>query len=178
MHLVLHCGCWDWLAWCQYTVTCWDSKFDLQLLSQCGSTYTYLSKSIPEMHEHVALMISNHQATLADLMLQLTMISLGCTAPIHLCFRVARSFVYLVHHLTVVHLWCTFGHDEKSQLSSKEEKGNNCWCCNHIITGWLSQSSVCVCVLLKRIWATSLRNTCTYRNNLNNIFECNDQSWL
>ena len=29
---------WDWLARCQYTVTGWGRKFDLQLLSQCGST--------------------------------------------------------------------------------------------------------------------------------------------
>ena len=37
-HLALQGQCWDWLAWCQYTVTGWDGKFDLQLLSQCGST--------------------------------------------------------------------------------------------------------------------------------------------
>ena len=29
---------WNWLAWCQYTVIGWDKKFELQLLSQCGST--------------------------------------------------------------------------------------------------------------------------------------------
>ena len=29
---------WDWSARCLYTVTGWDGKFGLQLLSQCGST--------------------------------------------------------------------------------------------------------------------------------------------
>ena len=29
---------WDWFARCQCTVTEWGKKFDLQLLSQCGST--------------------------------------------------------------------------------------------------------------------------------------------
>ena len=29
---------WDWSARCQYTVTGWGRKFDLQLLSQCGRT--------------------------------------------------------------------------------------------------------------------------------------------
>ena len=29
---------WDWSARCQYTVTGWGRTFDLQLLSQCGST--------------------------------------------------------------------------------------------------------------------------------------------
>ena len=33
---------WNWLAWCQYTVTGWDRKFGLQLLSQCGSMYNCL----------------------------------------------------------------------------------------------------------------------------------------
>ena len=41
--------CWGWLAWCQYTVTGWDSKFDLQHLSRCGSTYDCLSRSVPEI---------------------------------------------------------------------------------------------------------------------------------
>ena len=36
--LALQGQCWDWSAWCQYIVTGWDRKFDLQLLSQCGST--------------------------------------------------------------------------------------------------------------------------------------------
>ena len=30
------------------------SKFDLQLLYLCGSTYTCLSRSDPEIHQHVA----------------------------------------------------------------------------------------------------------------------------
>ena len=29
---------WDWSARCQYTVTGWGRTFDLQLVSQCGST--------------------------------------------------------------------------------------------------------------------------------------------
>ena len=32
----------DWLARCQYTVTRWDRKFDLQLLSQSGSKWICL----------------------------------------------------------------------------------------------------------------------------------------
>ena len=36
--LALQGQCWDWSARCQYTMTGWDGKFDLQLLSQCGST--------------------------------------------------------------------------------------------------------------------------------------------
>ena len=36
-------------------------KFDLQLLSQCGSTYNCLSSSVPEIYEHVARMLSNQQ---------------------------------------------------------------------------------------------------------------------
>ena len=31
--------CWDWLAQCQYTVTWWNRKFYLQLVSHCGSMY-------------------------------------------------------------------------------------------------------------------------------------------
>ena len=46
-----HC---DWLAWCQYTVTECDKKFDLQLLSQCGSTCTCPSRSVPYIHQLVA----------------------------------------------------------------------------------------------------------------------------
>ena len=48
--LALYTQRWDWLIWCQYTVTGWDSKLDLQLLSQCGSTYTNLSRSVPETY--------------------------------------------------------------------------------------------------------------------------------
>ena len=36
-------------------------KFDLQLLSQCGSTYNCLSRSVPEIHTHVAGTLSNQQ---------------------------------------------------------------------------------------------------------------------
>ena len=59
--LALYSQCWDWLARCQYTVTGWDGKFDLQLLSQCGSTQNCLSRSVPEIHSHVAGMLSNQQ---------------------------------------------------------------------------------------------------------------------
>ena len=45
------------------TVTGWDGKFDLQLLSQCGSTSTCLSRSVPEIHWHVAWTFSNQQTT-------------------------------------------------------------------------------------------------------------------
>ena len=40
--------CWDWPARCQYFVTGLDSKFGPQLLSQCGRTYTCLSRSVSE----------------------------------------------------------------------------------------------------------------------------------
>ena len=36
--LALYGQRWDWSAQCQCTVTGWGRKFDLQLLSQCGST--------------------------------------------------------------------------------------------------------------------------------------------
>ena len=51
----------DWLAQCQHTVTGWDGKFDLQLLSQCGSMQNCLSRSIPEIHWHVDGTLSNQQ---------------------------------------------------------------------------------------------------------------------
>ena len=38
---------WDWSARCQYTVTGWGWKVDLQLLSQCGSTVNCLSRIRP-----------------------------------------------------------------------------------------------------------------------------------
>ena len=41
----------DWVRW----------KFDLQLLSQCGSTYNCLSRSVPVIHSHVAGMLSNQK---------------------------------------------------------------------------------------------------------------------
>ena len=46
---------WDWLAWCQYTVTGWGRKFDVQLLSQCGSTHNCLSRSVPEIYTSMLL---------------------------------------------------------------------------------------------------------------------------
>ena len=36
------------------------NKFDRQLLSQCGSTYKCLSRSVPEIHRHVAGTVSYH----------------------------------------------------------------------------------------------------------------------
>ena len=48
--LALQGQCGDWLAQYQYTVTGWSRKFDLQLLSQCGSTLTCLSRSAHELH--------------------------------------------------------------------------------------------------------------------------------
>ena len=53
---------WDRSARCQYTVTGWDGKFDLQLLFQCGSTSNCLGRSVPEIHSHVAGTLSK-QAT-------------------------------------------------------------------------------------------------------------------
>ena len=38
---------WEWLAQCQYTVIGCNRKFDAQLLSQCGSMYNGLSRSVP-----------------------------------------------------------------------------------------------------------------------------------
>ena len=46
--------CWDWLAWCQYTVTGRDSRVHLHFLSQCGSTNICLSGWVPEIHWRVA----------------------------------------------------------------------------------------------------------------------------
>ena len=43
------------LAWCQYSVTARDKKKkDPQIPSQCGRTYTSLSRSVPEINQHVA----------------------------------------------------------------------------------------------------------------------------
>ena len=53
---------WEYLVRCQHTVTGWDKKFDLQLLSQCGSTCSCLSRSVLEIHSHVAGTLSK-QAT-------------------------------------------------------------------------------------------------------------------
>ena len=45
---------WDWSARCQYTVTGWGRQFDQQLLSQCGSMCTCVSRLGPEIHRRVA----------------------------------------------------------------------------------------------------------------------------
>ena len=42
--------CLDWLALCQYIVTWWGSKFDLQLQSQCGSMYNCLRSLRKALH--------------------------------------------------------------------------------------------------------------------------------
>ena len=61
--LVLKGQHWDWLAWCQYTVTGWNRMFDLQLLRQCVSMYNRLSRSVHEIHYHVAGRLSHQQTT-------------------------------------------------------------------------------------------------------------------
>ena len=43
---VIQGQCWDWSARCQYTVTGWDGKFGLQLLSQCGGTWNWADPSL------------------------------------------------------------------------------------------------------------------------------------
>ena len=45
-------------------MTEWDGKFVLQLLSQCGSKNNCLSRSVPEIHSHVAGTLSNQQTNL------------------------------------------------------------------------------------------------------------------
>ena len=49
-------------------MTGWGSKFDLQLLSQCGSTYYCLRRSIPEIHQIVAGTLSNQQSFVLSLL--------------------------------------------------------------------------------------------------------------
>ena len=39
----------------------WLGLGDLQLLSRCGSTYTCHSRSVPEIHQHVAGTLSSQQ---------------------------------------------------------------------------------------------------------------------
>ena len=63
--LLLLGQCWDWLAWCQYTVIGWDGKFDLQLLSQCG-------RSVLEIHSHVAGTLSKQQTSKLPTHLEIT----------------------------------------------------------------------------------------------------------
>ena len=48
---------------CQYTVTGRDRKFDLQLLSQCGSMHNCLNRSVSEIHQRVAGTLSSQQTT-------------------------------------------------------------------------------------------------------------------
>ena len=48
--LAVYCPCSDRLAWRQFTVTVWDSKYYLQPLSRSGGTSDCLSKPVPEMH--------------------------------------------------------------------------------------------------------------------------------
>ena len=44
-------GQWqDWLTWCPYTVTGWDSNFESHHLSQCGSKSNCLSRSVSLLH--------------------------------------------------------------------------------------------------------------------------------
>ena len=51
----------DWLNRCQFTVTGWERKFDMQLLSRWGSTFNCLRRSVPEIHMPVAETLSNNQ---------------------------------------------------------------------------------------------------------------------
>ena len=45
----------------------WVRKFDLQLLSQCGSRYSCLSRSVTEIHQHVAGTLINQPTILPTL---------------------------------------------------------------------------------------------------------------
>ena len=40
----------DWLAWHQFTVTKWDSMFDLPHLSRCSSTLNCPCRAVPNIH--------------------------------------------------------------------------------------------------------------------------------
>ena len=51
-----------WLAWCQYTVTGWDSKFDQQT-SISVLQHECLSRSVYEIHQHVAGTLSKQPTT-------------------------------------------------------------------------------------------------------------------
>ena len=57
---------WGWLARCRYPVTGRDRTFDLRL-SQCGNTYTCLSRSVPEIGSHVAGTMINQQSSYSNL---------------------------------------------------------------------------------------------------------------
>ena len=70
----------DWLPWCQYTGQ--DRQFALQLLSQSRSKYHCLSRSVPEIHPHVAGTLSNQPPT--TICLSMCVLSLaGLTTSIH-----------------------------------------------------------------------------------------------
>ena len=57
-----------WAGWPSVRkLTGWDRKFDLQLLSQCGSMYNCLSRSISEIHWHVAGALSKQATNKAQL---------------------------------------------------------------------------------------------------------------
>ena len=49
----------------RYTIQVGNPRSDLQLLSQCGSTYTCLSRSVPEIHLRVAGTLNNQPTTTA-----------------------------------------------------------------------------------------------------------------
>ena len=56
----LHCRVSTGTGWAGVSIlTWWDRWFDLQLLSQCGSTYNCLSRSVPRKHHYVAGVLSN-----------------------------------------------------------------------------------------------------------------------
>ena len=61
-------------------VTGWDSKFDLQFLSKCGSTCTCLSRSVPDILQHGAWTFSKQPTT--------TTSSLAFSLSVVLCFHV------------------------------------------------------------------------------------------
>ena len=52
--------CWGQASRFQ-TVSGWEKKNDLQVLSQCGSTFNCLSRSVPEIHKPFAGTSSNNQ---------------------------------------------------------------------------------------------------------------------
>ena len=41
----------------------WVKQFELLLPTQCGSTYNFLSRPVPEIHKHVAGKLSNQHTT-------------------------------------------------------------------------------------------------------------------
>ena len=89
---------WDWLARCQYTVTGRLGKLDLQLLSQCGSTSNCLSRSVPEIHSHVAETLSNQPTNQQTL--QCLVFSDGFGLPGDLTLFVKCHSILLMVHLS------------------------------------------------------------------------------